>query len=225
MAFSISPRVFGRPEYFRHPNTSSNAATGNGFKGRNSTPSGSSSTRNSVPDCQFLASLTDLGRITCPFDESLVVAMINLPHWFSKITVRHVTRRNGRLQEGSSCVIVGPLDKHRLQEYTRIVWLVRGRGCRGGSSRPCNRQGSAPGPFSSFSVTGMGRLFLTVEWITARWLTASPAVGCLPDGAWRGRRVCPADWGRGETPVTADREQVDTAHERRICERKAKIAR
>jgi hypothetical protein len=70
-------------------------------------------------------------------------------------------------------------------------------------------------------LTRMGRSLLKAERITTAWPTASPADDCLPRGAWRSRRVYPAGWGNRETPIAADREQVDIAQARRICRRKS----
>jgi hypothetical protein len=67
-------------------------------------------------------------------------------------------------------------------------------------------------------LTRMGRSPLKAERITTTGRTASPAdVG----GARRSRGVYPADGENGETPLAADREQVDMAHAPRLLRRKS----
>ena len=69
-----SPPTFsGDPSPLRQPATSSIRLGATGRAGRSRIPSSVSSTMNSVPGSQRCASRTALGRMTCPFEDNLMV--------------------------------------------------------------------------------------------------------------------------------------------------------
>lgn len=100
MAPRIWATLFGLPVHRRQPATSDKVLLATGFSGRRSTPSGVSSTRNSVPGGQRRVSRRVLGKTIWPFVERVVVSI-------GKISVRLYQR-----QHAQSCPL--PRDTNSL---------------------------------------------------------------------------------------------------------------